>query len=116
MKNIKNNVQLIGNLGKDVELITFDSGNKKAVLTLATNERYKNNKGEKVEETHWHNIVAWGNLADNMAEVLSKGMEVVINGKLANRSYETKDGQKRYITEVIAREFLKVTKKEAVPF
>lgn len=116
MKNIKNNVQLIGNLGKDVELFTFDSGNKKAIFTIATNEYYKNNKGEKVEDTQWHNIVAWGNLAENMASTLKKGMEVVVNGKLTNRSYDDKEGQRRYVTEVVAREFLKVTKKEAVPF
>lgn len=115
MNNIRNRVQLIGNLGKDVELFNFDSGSKKAILTLATNEYYKNNKGEKVTDTQWHTIVAWGNLAELMASSLEKGNEVVVNGKLTQRSYDDKQGNKRFVTEVVANEFMRVTKK-VTPF
>jgi single-strand DNA-binding protein len=115
MNNIRNRVQLVGNLGKDVELLSFDSGNKKAVITLATNEYYKNNKGEKVTDTQWHTIIAWGSLAELMASSLEKGNEVVVNGKLTQRSYDDKEGNKRFVTEVVAREFMRVTKK-TTPF
>lgn len=115
MNNIRNRVQLVGNLGKDVELFNFDSGSKKAIITIATNEYYKNNKGEKVTDTQWHTVVAWGNLAELMASSLEKGNEVVVNGKLSQRSYDDKEGKKRYVTEVVANEFMRVTKK-ATPF
>jgi len=110
MNTLKNSVQLIGNLGKDVELKTFDNGSKLAKLNIATNEYYKNNKGEKVEETQWHNAVAWGNLAENMSKILDKGNEVAIKGKLTHRSYEDKEGITRYVSEILISEFLKITK------
>lgn len=115
MNTSRNCVQLIGNLGRDVELMNFDSGNTKAAFTLATNEYFKNNKGEKVQETHWHNIVAWGRLAENMKTILDKGSEVLVKGKLVSRSYEDKNGTTRYVTEIVAKEFVSFTKKE-MPF
>ncbi len=99
MSTLKNSVQLIGRLGKDPEIRTFDSG-KKASFTIATNETYKNQKGEKVEDTQWHNLVIWGKLADVAGQFLKKGSEVAIQGKLIYRSYETAGGEKRYITEI----------------
>ncbi len=114
MNTLKNQVQLIGNLGRDVEITTFDSGSKVARITLATSDYYKNNNGEKVQQTQWHNVVAWGKLADIMAQTLSKGNEVAIQGKLVHRSYEGKDGVTRYVSEVVANEFLKITRKEAM--
>jgi single-strand DNA-binding protein len=118
---IKNSVQLVGNLGKDVQLISFDNGNKKASILLATNEHYTNNKGEKVKQTEWYNLVAWGKTAEFMALSLSKGSEIAIQGKLANRTYDDKTGNKKYITEIIVNEFFKLSKTvaptvEAVPF
>ncbi len=106
MNTLRNHVQLLGNLGRDVEFSTFDSGTKKASFTLATSEYYKNNAGEKVQETQWHNIVAWGKNAEFMNKSLSKGSKVLIKGKLVSRSYEDKSGNKRYITEVLANEFV----------
>jgi len=114
MNSIRNHVQLIGNVGRDVEVKTFENGNKVARLTLATNEYYKDSKGEKQQSTEWHNVVAWGKLADLLSSSLAKGNEVAITGKLTSRSYETSDGQKKYVTEVVANEFMKITKEAAV--
>ena len=118
MNSLKNSVQLIGRLGKDVDLKTLNSGTSLARVTIATNDYYKNNKGELIEETQWHNVIAWGKLAENMSKVLQKGSEVVVHGKLVHSSYEDKDGNIRYTSEVKISEFLKVSKKEkaAVPF
>ncbi len=89
-----------------------------ARIVIATNDFYKNNKGEPITETQWHNLVAWGKTAEHMANTLSKGSEVAIQGKLVHRSYEDKDGNIRYTSEVKVNEFLKVSRqeKEAVPF
>jgi single-strand DNA-binding protein len=101
MNNLRNHVQLMGRLGQDPEVINLDSGKKLAKFSLATNENYINAKGEKVENTDWHNIVAWGKTADIVENYVTKGREVIIGGKLTSRSYETKEGEKRYITEVV---------------
>ena len=106
MSTLRNKVQLIGNLGTNPEVITLESGKKLAKFSLATNESYKNAKGEKVTETQWHNIVAWNKTADIIEKYVEKGTEVAVNGKLTSRSYETKEGEKRYITEVICNELL----------
>lgn len=113
MNAMKNRVQLIGHLGKDPEVRAIDNGNKMARFTIATNETYLNNKGEKVTDTQWHNVVAWGKVAELVEKLLQKGHEVALEGKLENRSYTDKDGQKRYITEVVTSEFLLLTKKPA---
>jgi single-strand DNA-binding protein len=106
MNTLRNKVQLIGNLGNNPEIITLDSGKKLAKFSIATNENYKNAKGEKVTDTQWHNIVAWNKTADIIEKYLEKGNEVAIEGKLTSRSYETKEGEKRYVTEVICSELL----------
>ncbi|MFK8046248.1 MAG: single-stranded DNA-binding protein [Crocinitomicaceae bacterium] len=106
MNNLRNKVQLIGNLGQAPEIISFDSGNKLAKLSLATSETYKNAKGEKQTDTQWHNVVAWGKTADIIEKYLVKGQEVAIEGKLVNKSYETKEGEKRYRTEIQISELL----------
>ena len=100
MNALKNKVQLIGNLGQDPEIVTLESGNKLAKFSIATSDYYKNAKGEKVEDTQWHNIVAWGKTAEIVENYLTKGKQVAVEGKLIHRSYETKEGEKRYITEV----------------
>ena len=110
MNTIKNKVQLIGNLGNDPEIINLESGKTLAKFSIATNESYKNAKGEKVTETQWHNIVAWGRTASLAEKYLQKGKEVAIEGKLTSRSYETSKGEKRYITEVVCNELLMLTK------
>ena len=106
MNTLRNKVQLIGNLGKNPEIITLDSGKKLAKFSIATNESYKDSSGEKVTDTQWHNIVAWNKTAEIIEKYLQKGNEVVIEGKLTSRSYETKEGDKRYVTEIVCNELL----------
>ena len=112
MNALKNKVQLIGNLGNAPEVKTFDGGKKLVKMSIATNESYKNKKGEKVTETFWHNLVAWGKTADIAEKYLNKGSEVAIEGKLTNRSYTDKEGKKKYITEVQVNELLILGPKE----
>lgn len=111
MNAIKNKVQLIGNLGQAPEVKTIGDGKKVANLSIATSENYKNAKGEKVSETQWHSVIAWGKLAEIAEKYLVKGTEVAIEGKLVNRNYTDKQGIKRYVTEVQASELLILTKK-----
>lgn len=106
MYALKNKVQLIGNLGKTPEVKTLESGKKMARFSVATSESYRNAKGEKVTETQWHNLVAWGKVAEIVEKYLTKGKEVAIEGKLINRSYTDKDGNKKYITEIQVSEML----------
>ncbi|MFZ4056659.1 MAG: single-stranded DNA-binding protein [Ferruginibacter sp.] len=106
MYTVKNKVQLIGNLGAQPEIKNTDSGKKFARFNIATNENYRNAQGEKVTETTWHNMVAWGKVADIAEKYLQKGTEVVIEGKLISRSYNDKAGAKKYVTEVQVNELL----------
>ena len=106
MNSLRNKVQLIGNLGNDPEVITLESGKKLAKFSLATNEHYKNVKGEKVIDTQWHQIVVWNKTAEIVEKYLVKGSEVALEGKLNSRSYEDKEGVKKYITEVVVNELL----------
>lgn len=99
MANLRNSVQLIGRLGKDPEVRTLNKGKKLATMTLATNETYTNQKGEKVQDTQWHNLVVWGKLVNIVSNYLTKGMEIAIEGKLVHRSYES-NGEKKYVTEI----------------
>ncbi len=106
MYALKNKVQLIGNLGNTPDVRTTDAGKKWVRFSIATNEVYRNNKGEKVTETQWHNIVAWGKVAEIAEKFLQKGSEVALEGKLMSRSYTDKEGVKKYITEVQINELL----------
>ncbi|WGH74943.1 single-stranded DNA-binding protein [Tenacibaculum tangerinum] len=106
MNALKNRVQLIGNLGNTPEIITLESGKKLAKFAIATNETYKNSQGERVTDTQWHNVVAWNKTAEIIEKYLEKGKEVMIEGKLTSRSFEDKEGNKRYITEVVCNELL----------
>jgi single-strand DNA-binding protein len=104
MSTLKNKVQLIGNVGQAPEMTVLDSGKKVIRFSLATNEFYRNVAGEKVQQTQWHNLVAWGRTADIIDKYVSKGKEIAVEGKLASRSYETSEGEKRFITDVIVNE------------
>jgi single-strand DNA-binding protein len=104
----KNNVQLLGHLGKAPEVRTFDGGKKMARFTVATNESYVNASGEKKTETQWHTIVAWGKVAEVAEKILSKGSQVSLEGKLVSRHYTDKEGVKKYVTEVHISEILLV--------
>ncbi|WP_299547002.1 single-stranded DNA-binding protein [Seonamhaeicola sp.] len=106
MNKIKNKVQLIGNVGEDPMITVLDKERKKARLSLATNEYFKNAEGGKVKRTYWHTLVTWGKVADIVEKHVVKGKEIAIEGKLVSRSYEDKDGNKRYVTEVIVSEIL----------
>ena len=106
MNAMKNKVQLIGHAGQEPEIKTFGEGKKVANLTIATNDSYKNEKGEKVEQTEWHKVTAWGKTAEIIEKYVTKGKEIAIEGKLTHRSYDDKDGNKRYITEVVANDIL----------
>jgi single-strand DNA-binding protein len=106
MYSLRNKVQLIGNLGKTPEIKNTESGKKLAKFSVATNEVYTNNKGEKVKETQWHNLVAWGKLAEIAEKYLDKGSEVVIEGKIITKDYLDKDGNKKYTTEIQVNEML----------
>ena len=110
MNALRNKVQLIGNLGNDPEIVNLDGGAKLAKFSIATNETYKNAKGEKVTDTQWHNVVAWGKTAEIVENYLTKGNEVAVEGKLLHRSYENKEGEKRYITEIKCNELLMLGK------
>lgn len=104
-----NKVILVGNLGRDPEVITFENGVKKATVSMATTESYKNKEGNWVDQTDWHNIVLWRWLAERN---LIKGDQVYVEGKVKTRSYDDKDGNKRYITEIVADKILKLGRKE----
>ncbi len=106
MSTLRNKVQLIGNVGNAPEIKNLESGKKVASFSIATNEFYKDSKGEKVQDTQWHNIVAWGKIAEIVENYVGKGKEIAIEGKLTSRSYETDTDGKKYITEVVASEIL----------
>ena len=110
MNTLRNKVQLIGNLGNDPEIINLESGKMLAKFSIATNDSYKNAKGEKITDTQWHNIIAWGKTAEIVEKYVTKGKEIAIEGKLTSRSYETKEGEKRYVTEVVCNELLMLGK------
>lgn len=113
MKNLRNSVQLIGRLGQDPEVRTLTNGKKLTTFSLATSDYYKNSQGEKVQDTQWHNIVAWGKVGEIAAEYLAKGEEVALEGKLTHRSYENNSGEKRYVTEINLNELLMIGGKKA---
>ena len=106
MNSLKNRVQLIGHLGMNPEIKTLDSGTKLAKFSMATNDYYKNAKGEKITDTEWHNIVAWNKTAELAEMFLEKGKEVAIEGKLTTRSWNDEKGNKKYITEIVCNEIL----------
>lgn len=102
---MKNRVQLIGHVGQEPE-VKLVNGKKVATITIATNDFYFNDKKEKVEQTEWHRVSAWGKTAEIIEKYVIKGKEVAVEGKLTHKSYEDKDGKKRYITEIHVNELL----------
>jgi len=112
MYNLKNNVQLIGHLGKDPEIKETTNGKKYAKFSLATSDTYKNQSGEKVTDTQWHNIILWGKIAEIAENYLKKGSHCAIQGKLVYDNYEDKDGNKKYFTQIRGNELLLLDKRE----
>ncbi len=111
MYALKNKVQLIGNVGNAPEIKSLENGQKMAKFSLATNETYNNQNGEKVQETQWHNLVAFGKIAELCEQYLSKGSEVAVEGKLTHREYTDSNGVKKYFTEIQVNEMLLLDKK-----
>lgn len=106
MNSMRNRVRLIGNVGNNPEVKEFGNNRKRAAMNLATNDYFVNDAGEKVEDTQWHQIVAWGKNADVLEKFVTKGKELAVEGKLMHRSYEDSAGNKKYITEVVVDEIL----------
>ena len=98
---MKNSVQLIGHVGQEPEIKNLEGGKKLANISIATNEVYYRENGDKVEQTQWHRVTAWGKTADIIERFVTKGKEIGIEGKLTHRSYDDKDGTKRFVTEVL---------------
>ncbi len=114
MNNLVNKVNLIGRLGQDPEVKQLEKGSKMARFSLATDDSYRDAQGNRVENTHWHTIVAWGPAAERVEKVLKKGRYVAIEGKLVSNTYTDKEGIKRYNTDVHVGDFLVLDpKKEA---
>lgn len=108
MNNLRNSVRLVGNVGNDPKIVVFDNGKKKAQLVIATSETYKNAQGERIKETQWHNLIAWGQQAAIIEKYIEKGKEIAVEGKLVHRTYEDKTGKKCYITEIVLNELLMI--------
>ena len=104
--SLRNKVTLIGNLGQDPQIKDLENGRKVAHFTLATHDGYKNADGQKIEETTWHNIVAWNGLAETATRFLKKGREVALEGRIVYRTYEDKKGIAKNVTEIVLNDFL----------
>ena len=113
MKNLRNRVQLIGNVGKEPQVRSFESGKTMASFSVATSETYLDQNGKRVNDTQWHQVIAWGKTANFVESYLDKGNRVAIDGKLIHRSYNDKDGTTKYITEVLVNEIMLLTAKPA---
>lgn len=111
--NSLNKAMLIGRLGKDPEVRYLEGNVAKAAFPLATSESYKDKSGQKVENTTWHNIVCWRGLAEIAEKYLKKGANVYIEGKITTRSWDDKDGNKRYTTEIVAENFIMLDSKRS---
>ncbi|MCB0496822.1 MAG: single-stranded DNA-binding protein [Cyclobacteriaceae bacterium] len=111
MKNLSNNVQLIGNLGKEPQIKEFESGKLMATFSIATTDYYTNHQGQRVNDTQWHQVVAWGKKAELVRDYVAKGNRIAISGKLVHRSYTDKDNQVRYITEILVNDLMLLTPK-----
>jgi single-strand DNA-binding protein len=112
MSTLRNSVRLVGNIGMDPEIKQLESAKKLAKLSLATNESHRNEQGEKITETQWHNLVLWGKQAELAESYMKKGDEIAIEGKLTSRNYTDKEGVKRYITEIVVNEVMLLGKRK----
>jgi single-strand DNA-binding protein len=108
MSNLRNKVQLIGRVGNTPEVIQLESGKKLVKFAMATNDSYKNENGDKVYDTQWHNLIVWNKLTNVVEQYVKKGDELAIEGKLTNRSYDDKEGNKRYVSEIVVNELLMI--------
>jgi len=111
MSTLRNKVTLLGNAGMQPEVKSFGENKKLAKFSMATTESYKNPKGEWINNSQWHNIIAWGSTATYIERNIQKGSEVMVEGKLINKTYEAPDGTKKYYTEIEVSEVLILNKK-----
>lgn len=111
MNSLRNRVQLIGHLGQDPEVKQLDSGRTVANMSLATSDNYRDSQGNRVEDTQWHNLVAWGKQAEIAEKFLNKGKEIAVEGRLVHRTFDDNEGKKRYVSEVVINEIVMVGKK-----
>ena len=111
MQTLTNKVQLIGYLGMDPEIKSFENG-KMMRVSIATDDSYTDKNGQRVQDTQWHTLIGWNNMADLGEKLLKKGKQIAVEGKLVNRSYDDKDGNKRYTTEIRVDRFLLLGKKD----
>ncbi|MBE0637430.1 MAG: single-stranded DNA-binding protein [Bacteroidales bacterium] len=110
MKSLRNSVQLIGNLGMDPEVKQVANGNKMARFSLATSETYKNEKGEKVTDTQWHNLIIWGGLAEVAEKYLKKGKQIAVEGRLETNTYDDKEGNRKFYTQIVVNDLVMLGK------
>ena len=103
---MKNRGHLIGRVGQDPEVKNLEGGKKVTTITIATNDVYYKDNGDKVEQTEWHRVTAWGKTAEIIEKYVTKGKEIAIEGKLTHRSYDDKNGEKRYVTDIVVNEVL----------
>jgi len=111
MNALRNKVSLIGRLGRDPEMVTFESGKSVTRFSLATHQKYKLKNGEWSEDIQWHNVSAWGPVGKRMSELLAKGKKIIVEGRLTHQTYENKDGERKNRTVVEANEFMLLTPK-----
>jgi len=111
--NSLNSVHLIGNIGQDPEIINFDNGHKLAKVSLATSRTYKNAQGEKIQDTDWHNVIFWNKAAELVEKYLKQGSKIAVVGEIKYSSYETKEGEKRYRTDIHGRNLVFLDKKDS---
>lgn len=111
MNNLRNSVRLVGFIGKDPEVKTFDNGKKKVRLIVATQESFRNAQGEKQTHTQWHNVVAWGRQANIAEQYLTKGKQIAVAGRLIYKNYEDSTGKRQYITEILMNELVMLSNK-----
>lgn len=110
MNVLRNSVRLIGHLGDDPKVRKLDSGRTVANFSIATNEIYRDSKDEKQSDTTWHRLVAWGKQAEIVENYLKKGSEIAVEGKITNHSYDDKNGEKHYVTEIVVNSLLMLDK------
>lgn len=106
MTTLTNSVQLVGRTGNEPVLKNVGKNGNMLRFSLATNEFYYNDKGERIETTHWHRVVVWGKLAERMSKQLRKGQRVLINGRLVNNRWKDNDGKVHNLTEIVANEYM----------
>ena len=112
MNTLKNRVQLLGHLGAAPEMRTLENGNTLAKMRIATSENYKNAQGERMTDTQWHTVIAWGKTAEFAGRFLNKGSHVLVEGRITYREYTAPDGQKRYYTEIVANDMELMDKRQ----